>query len=241
MESQVKKRAFRSTVSLELDIEKHILRNMRARRMEDMSPGKYRSTRSSQQPVVIEGHWQDVTVEEQMKHDTVHKLETHLAEVKNNQKEKKKPLVNISGRLYRQPNTKRVLVYPNGESVERATYVWGDTIHQLLDSAKLRLGMWQPAKYLYNMEGQLMTDFDDINRDELLCVSGGKPFVRPHSYSEGVEIKANWARARKEYGPQGTDFVVEAQPNPKVYVDPYGPPELAMPPESDNKTTSQTN
>ncbi|XP_060074536.1 doublecortin domain-containing protein 1-like [Ylistrum balloti] len=238
MESQVKKRAFRSTVSLELDIEKHILRNMRARRMEDRSPGKYRSTRSSQQPVVIEGHWQDVTVEEQMKHDTVHKLETHLAEVKNNQKEKKKPLVNISGRLYRQPNTKRVLVYPNGESVERATYVWGDTIEQVLDSAKLRLGMWQPAKYLYNMEGRLIVDFDEINRDELLCVSGGKPFVRPLSSLDGVEIKANWARARKEYGPQGTDFVVEAQPNPKVYVDPYGPPELAMPLEGDNKNSA---
>ena len=46
-----------------------------ARRIEDMNPGEYKSTRSSKQPVVIEGNWQEPSVEEQMKHDTVHKLE----------------------------------------------------------------------------------------------------------------------------------------------------------------------
>jgi hypothetical protein len=33
-----------------------------------------------------------------------------------------------------------------------------------------------------------------------------------------VEIKANWGRARKQYGPQATDLVVSAQKNMQVDV-----------------------
>lgn len=40
-----------------------------------MDPGELKPTRSSRQPVIIEGNWQEPTVEEQLKHDTVHKLE----------------------------------------------------------------------------------------------------------------------------------------------------------------------
>jgi len=54
-----------------------------ARRMEDMSPGEYKSTRNSKQPVVIEGNWQEPTVEEQIKHDTVHKLEVNKQKVQS--------------------------------------------------------------------------------------------------------------------------------------------------------------
>lgn len=45
------------------------------RRFKDLSPGAYRSTLSSQQPVIIEGHWQDITVEEQVKNETLQKLQ----------------------------------------------------------------------------------------------------------------------------------------------------------------------
>ena len=40
-----------------------------------MDPGELKPTRDSKQPVIIEGNWQEPTVEEQLKHDTVHKLE----------------------------------------------------------------------------------------------------------------------------------------------------------------------
>ncbi|XP_076116553.1 doublecortin domain-containing protein 1-like isoform X1 [Mytilus galloprovincialis] len=230
IENRRKKRVFRSAVSLELDIEKHILRQMKARRYEEMDPGELKPTRSSKQPVVIEGNWQEPSVEEQLKHDTVHKLETHLAEVKKNQKETTKT-IGTSGRLYKQPDTKRVMVYPNGESLERAVYVWGNTIEELLDNSTAKLGMWQKARFIYTMEGKLVTKFNDINKDELLCVSGGKPFTKPQGYRDVIEIKANWTRARKEYGPSATDFTVDAPLNPKVNVDPFGPPALTMPPE----------
>ncbi|XP_052066407.1 doublecortin domain-containing protein 1-like isoform X1 [Mytilus californianus] len=234
IENRRKKRVFRSAVSLELDIEKHILRQMKARRYEEMDPGELKPTRSSRQPVVIEGNWQEPSVEEQLKHDTVHKLETHLAEVKKNQKEPTKT-IGTSGRLYKQPDTKRVMVYPNGESLERAVYVWGNTLEEILDNSTAKLGMWQKARLIYTMEGKLVTKFQDINKDELLCVSGGKPFTKPQGYRDVIEIKANWTRARKEYGPSATDFTVDAPVNPKVNVDPFGPPALTMPPEETAK------
>ena len=75
IENRKKKRAFRSAVSLELDIEKHVLRQMKGRRLEELSPGEYRGTKNTMKPVVVEGHWEEPTPEEQQKHDTVHKLQ----------------------------------------------------------------------------------------------------------------------------------------------------------------------
>lgn len=63
-----------------------------------------------------------------------------------------------------------------------------------------------------------MEKFDEINKDELLCVSMGKPFCKPKNAIDGIEIKANWGRARKQYGPAATDLVVTAPANPKVNV-----------------------
>lgn len=58
----------------------------------------------------------------------------------------------------------------------------------------------------------------DIQRDELLCVSTGKPFKPSQTSRLDVEIKANWSRAHKQYGPTATDVHVEAPANPKVNV-----------------------
>ncbi|KAH3884070.1 doublecortin domain-containing protein 1-like [Dreissena polymorpha] len=230
VENRKKKRAFRSAVSLELDIEKHILRSMKGRRLDELSPGEYKGTKNSQKPVVVEGHWEEPTPEEQEKHDTVHKLQEHLAEVKMNQKEKTVPLVlNMNKSLYKQPDTKRIQAYPNGESVERATYIWGDTFQQLLDSATFRLNLWQPARRFFTLEGNEVTKFSDIQKDEVLCVSTGKPFKQSVTSRLDVEVKANWSRAHKQYGPTATDVHVVAPSNPNVNVDPFGPPALALP------------
>ena len=74
-ESRRKKRQFRSQVCLALDVDKHVLRQMKGRRLEKMKPGVYRSTLSSIQPVVIEKTWQEPTAAEQDKHHSVHKLQ----------------------------------------------------------------------------------------------------------------------------------------------------------------------
>nr|KAG5699474.1 hypothetical protein BaRGS_016320 [Batillaria attramentaria] len=167
-ENRRKKHALKSQVCQELDIEKHVLRQMKGRRFRDQSPGAYRSTLSSRQPVVIEGHWQDSTVEERVKHQSVSKLQ------------------------------KRVNVFVNGESPEHAVTVWGETLSQLLENATLKLGLWKTAKRFYTTEGKLIETIDDINSEQLLCVSTGKTFTQSQSQRTTVEVRANWGRARKQ-------------------------------------------
>ena len=66
---------------------------------------------------------------------------------------------------------KRIMVYPNGESVERATYIWGDTLDQLLNNASLRLNLWQPAKRLFTMEGKEVTLLYSLNKEHGMHVN----------------------------------------------------------------------
>ncbi|GFN87697.1 LOW QUALITY PROTEIN: doublecortin domain-containing protein 1 [Plakobranchus ocellatus] len=229
-ESRRKKRQFRSQVCLALDVDKHVLRQMKGRRLEQMKPGVYRSTLSSTQPVVIENTWQEPTAAEQDKHHSVHKLQTHLGEIRANQQDRQPGIagINMEGKLYQQPNMKRVMVYPNGESMERSLYVWGASIEQILCCATQKLGLWKNAKTLYTLDGKMVSTFDDIQRDQLLCVSTGKSFQQPANQKVDIEVKANWGRARKQYGSKATDVVVDVQKNPEVDVDPFGPPLLAV-------------
>ena len=52
---------------------------------------------------------------------------------------------------------RRVLVFPNGESITRAVYVWGETLGQLLENSAQRLGMRRAGKYIYDMNGQTVS------------------------------------------------------------------------------------
>ena len=45
-----------------------------------------------------------------------------------------------------------------------------------------------------------------------------KTFLKPKDSQQNVEIKANWGRARKQYGPRATDIVVATHKNPTVDV-----------------------
>ena len=57
----------------------------------------------------------------------------------------------------------------------------------------------------------------EIERDQLLC-AGYKGFMQPKDARQNVEIKANWSRARKQYGPAATDITVSTNKNPQVDV-----------------------
>ncbi|XP_050408824.1 doublecortin domain-containing protein 1 [Patella vulgata] len=226
-----KRRAFRAQVSLELDLEKHVLRQMKGRRIESQKPGEYRSTLSSKQPVVKEGNWEQPTVEEKIKHDTVNKLETHLNEIRSNQKTGSVATLNVRStrKLYHTPTTIRVVAYPNGESTDRAVYLYGADMNELLENATAKLSLWKKAKLIYDEDGKQIKDFSNITRDQLLCISTGNSFKRPKNSTQDIEVKANWGRARKQYGPEATDLRVYPSKNKKVDVDPFGPPELALP------------
>ena len=75
---------------------------------------------------------------------------------------------------------KRVMVYPNGESLERAVYVWGNTVEEILDNATMKLGMWQRARLLFSMEGKLVC----------FCLFSSKGFLqsKPKSFSRHSNI-----------------------------------------------------
>lgn len=57
-----------------------------------------------------------------------------------------------------------------------------------------------------------------MDRDQIICVSTGGGYQRPKDAQQDVEIRANWTRARKLYGPEATEVTVTAQLNPDIDV-----------------------
>ena len=67
-----------------------------------------------------------------------------------------------------------MIVFPNGDSLTKAAYVWGESLHQLLDNATTRLNLRKHGKFLFTLDGELvsirnishiiavLTDGDDI-------------------------------------------------------------------------------
>lgn len=113
----LKQRAARQGLSLELDTQKHVLRQMHARRLEGMQPGEFRATMDPENPVLIQGNWQHASTAERLKNDKLHHLQDRLDAIKAQQTEttsrSTRPLVDPKRELYLQPSMVR-----NGESFE---------------------------------------------------------------------------------------------------------------------------
>ncbi|CAD5115835.1 DgyrCDS4773 [Dimorphilus gyrociliatus] len=236
---QIKERDERSNVSYELEKQKHILRQIQGRRIESLSSGVFRSTNDPDRPVLIDGNWMHPSHEEKEAHDKVHQLTTHLSEMKDMQQSRKKQRRRRSTRLYVEPSLKRILVYPNGESIHRAVYIWGDSLSQLLDHATTRLNLNKASKYIFTVEGKLIEDENELEKDQLVCASNTKQFMKPKEYDEYIEMRARWGRDWKKYGSQITDLVVTAKKSEKVDVDPFGPAKSGNKSNSKKKTNTQ--
>ena len=76
--SELQRREERAAVAYELDKEKHILRHMQGRRFDSQNPGAFKSTMNPDNPVLIEGNWQEPTSLEQEKHDVVSQLQVFI-------------------------------------------------------------------------------------------------------------------------------------------------------------------
>ena len=48
-------------------------------------------------------------------------------------------------------------------------------------------------------------DLASLERDQIVCVSAHKKFMRPQESQQFVELKANWAKACKHRGHQPAD------------------------------------
>uniref|UniRef100_A0A8C3T3Y3 Doublecortin domain containing 1 n=1 Tax=Chelydra serpentina TaxID=8475 RepID=A0A8C3T3Y3_CHESE len=193
-----------------LDAMKHKMRQLQGRRITAFKPSTFVPTKSPVQPVVVEGGWTEETQEEMKLMENIQHTETHFSEVQASQFKRSSPfsskLLSSKHRcLYDQPSTKRVWAYRNGYKPEQGVYAWGKTISELLDNCTTRLNMQQPAKALYTPDGEPLQSWDEIERDMLLCVSAGNPFL---TIKQQVEVRAIYARIRKQQGPDATNIVV---------------------------------
>ncbi|XP_054825956.1 doublecortin domain-containing protein 1 [Eublepharis macularius] len=197
----------------DLEAMKHKMRQLQGRRKTKLQPANMVPTKSPLQPVVIEGGWTEETQEEMKLMENIIHTEMHLSEIQALQFKRSSPfspklLAKSHSSLYNQPSTKRVWVYMNGYKPEQGVHAWGKTIAELLDNCTTQLKMPQPAKALYTPDGDLLQSWDEIERDMVLCVSTGHPFMNRKAMKHDVEVRALYSRIRKQQGPEATDIIV---------------------------------
>nr|XP_055212876.1 doublecortin domain-containing protein 1-like isoform X1 [Gorilla gorilla gorilla] len=197
----------------DLDTMRHKMRQLKGRRVAACQPATMVPTKSPVQPVVVEGGWTKQTQQEIKLMELIRHTEAHLSEIQEMESRINFPIATKCiavkpSNLYKQPNTKRVWIYLNGGRPEDGTYAWGKTISELLQDCSSRLKMTHPARALYTPNGEPIQSWDDIERDMVICVSMGHGFKTPKELKQLMEIRANYARIRRQQGPQATDIVV---------------------------------
>jgi len=79
VETRRQRRSQVSTVTYELYKHKHVLRQLRGRRLDEHSPPTFCSTSDPHHPVSVDGGWQQPSADELEKHSLVRHLQvTHL-------------------------------------------------------------------------------------------------------------------------------------------------------------------
>ncbi|XP_071074231.1 doublecortin domain-containing protein 1 isoform X2 [Dasypus novemcinctus] len=197
----------------DLDAMKHKMRQLKGRRIAACQPATMVSTQSPVQPVVCEGGWTEQTQEEIKLMELIRRTEAQLSEVQELQSRRDSPIATKrravqQSRLYKQPDKKRVWIYLNGGRPEEGAYAWGETISELLDDCSSRLKMTYPARTLYTPDGELIQSWDDVERDMVLCVSTSHGFATQKELKQMMVVRANYARIRRQQGPQATDIMV---------------------------------
>ena len=80
-EKQQQQREEITAISSELEREKHILRHIKGRRFGGQQPGEFKGTSNPEQPVYKEGHWQEVTIDENEKMTLIDQLVVSVTQV----------------------------------------------------------------------------------------------------------------------------------------------------------------
>lgn len=104
----------------------------------------------------------------------------------------------MSRRLYLQQKTIRVAAYLNGTDSKKTTYIFGSTLDELLIDATGRLNIPSAARKLFTSNGKAIKSFDDIQRDQLVCVSCGEHYITLQEKLHNIEAKAQWVRSRRK-------------------------------------------
>uniref|UniRef100_F7HZH8 Doublecortin domain-containing protein n=1 Tax=Callithrix jacchus TaxID=9483 RepID=F7HZH8_CALJA len=197
----------------DLNTMRHKMRHLKGRRVVACQSATMVPTKSPVQPVVVEGGWTEKTQEEIKLMELIRHPEVHLSEVQEMESKRNFPIATKHiavkpSSLYKQPDTKRVWIYLNGGRPEDGTYAWGKTISELLEDCSSRLKMTHPARALYTPSGEPIQSWNDIEQDMVICVSMGHGFRTPKELKQLMEIRANYARIRRQQGPQATNIVL---------------------------------
>ncbi|XP_040184265.1 doublecortin domain-containing protein 1-like [Rana temporaria] len=188
---------------------KHKMRHLQARRVTALAPPTMVPTTNPTQPVSVEGGWTEVTDEELRLKEELENVEMRLSDSPATRVKVQPSVANSEKSLYTYPTMKRVLAYRNGGSSEQAVYAWGKSLEELLDDCTLKLSMHHlPAAVLYDGNGELVTSWDDIKKDMILCASAGEPFLTKQTCRDQINIRANYARIRRKYGREATDVII---------------------------------
>ncbi|XP_057637206.1 doublecortin domain-containing protein 1 [Chionomys nivalis] len=196
----------------DLDTMRHKMRQLKGRRVAARQPATMVPTQSPLQPVVMEGGWTKQTQEEMKLMERIRETEAQLSEGQELQPRcsltASQRKVTQQHSLYQVPRVKRVWAYQNGGRPDDGAYAWANTISELLDECTARLKMSHPAKTLYTSNGELIQSWDSIEKDMTVCASAGRGFMTSKEKQQLVEIKANYARIRRQQGREATDIVV---------------------------------
>ncbi|KAM5138211.1 doublecortin domain-containing protein 1 [Mantella aurantiaca] len=193
---------------------RHKMRHLQARRVTALVPPTLVATTNPAQPVSVEGGWTEVTDEELRLKEELENVEMRLSDSQASRVKVHPAVANNEKSLYTFPTMKRILAYRNGGNSEQAVYAWGKSLEELLEDCTLKLSMQHlPAAVLYNGSGELVTSWDEIKKDMILCASAGDPFLTKKTSRDLINVRANYARIRKKYGPGATDVIIST---PKV-------------------------
>ncbi|CAF3985284.1 unnamed protein product [Adineta steineri] len=219
----------RTPVVHELEREKHALRLLKGRRISGQSTGELVPQQNPDVPVIKQGHWTQKSDAELDKQDDVELLRNSLGEILvSQQPEITRPISSAAtDRLAQHSKIKRTLIYLNGEPKETAVQCFGSNLNELMEAAKMKLNLMQPIQALFDENGHIIERFDQLNRDQLVCVSTTKTFISFSEKQREVDVKADWARTRNKYGDQATDIRVSSNLSTFPHAaDPFGPPIL---------------
>ncbi|XP_007886061.2 doublecortin domain-containing protein 1 [Callorhinchus milii] len=223
-------------VLCDLNKMKHIMRHLQGRRVGTMEPATMVPTKSPIQPVVVEGGWSEPTPAEVKLMEEVQNMEMHLSEVQAMQVKRQPHVLNrmvFSQRpLYSQPNVKRVLAYLNGGSADQGVYAWGKSIPELLVNCTERLHVRRAAQLLFTPDGEQINTWEKIERDMLVCVSAGEPFLTSAASRQRIEVRANYSRVRKEGGPDATNIIILPRKHPEAQAEGPSPLLALLPAEA---------
>ncbi|XP_065070876.1 doublecortin domain-containing protein 1-like [Rhopilema esculentum] len=200
-------RGERSLVADYLEQEKHLLRQLQGRRYAGRLAAQ--GSDSTVKPVLSKS-LDYPSKKEELLEKSIEELQVHLSELKTFQEREQleelckqrtqssKIYTRMQDRkLYDLPRGITILAYPNGESVARAVPVVATTFLEFLDRATSRLDLNSVARRAFTKEGNEITDLNNVEKNQLICVTCGEKFVPTTERRYKIEMRASWSRANR--------------------------------------------